>query len=106
MKQVAHVGSLIEGTDGGEHCGHVIPHPEGKLTGKIIEGCGCVFIQGKEIATVGSKTEEKDSCCGTDYGAVKTGSDFVTINGKPVARVGDEIACHSGEAVIITGISI
>lgn len=109
MVKVGVVGSLLEGDDGGEHNGHTDDedkplHPPSKLTGEIISGCGFAFINGKEIATVGSGTKEMCNCCGGEIAGVVTAvPNFVTGNGQNVVMVDHVIVPHHGTLTVKTG---
>jgi uncharacterized Zn-binding protein involved in type VI secretion len=105
MPEAARIDDTIIGNFTSEHNGHYdrwgTPyHNGGSLTGKISVGSSNVFINGKSAATMNSKTEENDVCCGTSYGSVSGGSSTVFVNGKPIARKGDAISAHNGTATI------
>lgn len=104
MAQAARLGDAISGTTSGEHSGHTEPCSASAISGSINGGCSAdVFINGKSAATVGSTTLEKDSCCGSAYGNIASGSGSVFINGKAAARNGDALNAHSGTALIVSG---
>lgn len=106
MASAARLGDSISGTTSGEHFGHLVPHPPGKITGTISGNCSSkVFINGIPAAFVGSATDEHDDCCPGGSGTVATGSSKVFIQGKPAARVGDKINPHNGTANISSGSS-
>jgi len=104
MPQAARLNDSVQGTTGGEHNGHIVPHAPMQFTGEITGACsGDVFINGQPAATVGSITTERDNCCGSSQGSVAVGSGSVFINGKPAARLGDELSAHSGSGNISSG---
>lgn len=60
-----------------------------------ISGSPDVFINGKEVHSVG---DPWNTHCGPDSchpGAIADGSPDVLVNGKPIAREGDPIDCGS-----------
>ena len=104
MPSAARLTDSIRGITAGEHSGHRIPHSPSTITGNISGGCsGDVFVNGLRAATVGSVTEEHDSCCGTSSGSVRDGSGSVFVNGKPAARLGDALNAHNGTGWVSGG---
>lgn len=113
MVRVGVVTSILEGNDGGEHNGHTDDegnplHPVSKMTGKIISGCGFAFIKGKEIANVGSATEEDCSvCCGGKItGVVSDVPNFVYANGQKVVFIDHVLVPHNGTLTVKTGVEL
>lgn len=95
-KGVACIGDICAGHDG------YPPTP-------IISGSGTMFCDGKAIACVGDICAEHNKPKGHKHTPVITGgSSFFTIDGKPVAMVGSEVAgnCNSSANVIISGSDI
>ena len=104
MPGAARLNDAVAGTTGGEHSGHVPPHPPMAFSGEISSGCwGDVIINGLPSATVGSVTLERDGCCGSSLGAVAVGSSSVFIHGQPAARRGDALNPHSGSGDVFIG---
>ncbi len=104
MPSAARLNDTVAGTTGGEHSGHVPPHPPMAFSGEICAGCwGDVIINGLPSATVGSVTLEQDGCCGSSLGSVAVGSSTVFIHGQPAARRGDALNPHSGSGAITGG---
>lgn len=104
MPGAARLNDAVAGTTGGEHSGHVPPHPPMAFSGEISSGCwGDVLINGRPAATVDSVTVERDGCCGSSLGAVAVGSSSVFIHGQPAARIGDALKPHSGSGTITSG---
>ena len=111
MPSVARLQDSISGMTTGEHSGHKDEfgnplHPPSVITGYISANCSPnVFVNGKALARVGSVTLEQDTCCGSSYGSVFSGSNTVYVNNYPIARNGDTINAHSGSASITGGSS-
>lgn len=92
MPLVARMTDAIVGTGQG-----------GAITGTITANCSSdVYVNGLQVATVGSITTE---ACQLHAGAgvIAVGSATVFVNGKPVARLGDEVTSHCGVSFITTG---
>lgn len=72
----------------------------------IISGSGTMFCDGKAIACVGDICADHNKSKGHNHTPIITGgSSFFTVDGKPVATVGSEVAgggCNS-DNVIISG---
>lgn len=104
MPSVSRLGDGIIGVTSGEHSGHSSPHSPSTLTGNIAGACSSnVLTNNYPTATIGSVTEEHDSCCGTAYGSISGGSSRVYVNGIPIARSGDSVSPHNGTANISGG---
>lgn len=104
MLSVSRLNDRIEGMTAGEHSGHTVPHGSIPITGFISGNCSeNVFVNGIQVAFVGSITEEHDECCGVSYGVVSGGSSTVLVNNNMVSRIGDFIDSHSGSSKITTG---
>lgn len=83
------------------------------IEGTISEGASNVFVNGKEVAFAGAKTQEKDSYnvpSGWTYvsgahsstnGFIGTGSVGVFVNGKQLARKGDPVRTHANSTAFI-----
>lgn len=71
----------------------------------IITGSGTMFCDGKAIACVGDICADHDKPKGHNHTPIITGgSSFFTIDGKPVAMTGSEVAGNCSSAnVIISG---
>lgn len=72
----------------------------------IITGSNTMFCDGKAIACVGDICQDHDKSHGHNHTPIITGgSSFFTVDGRPVAVVGSEVAgnCNSSANVIISG---
>lgn len=72
----------------------------------IITGSNTMFCDGKGVACKGDKCADHNKPKVPNHTPVITGgSSFFTIDGKPVAMVGSEVAgnCNSSANVIISG---
>ena len=90
---IARVGDMTSGHDG---------YPGTP----IITGSGTMFCDGKAIACVGDICADHDKPKGHNHTPIITGgSSFFTIDGRPVAMTGSEVAgnCNSSANVIIEG---
>jgi uncharacterized Zn-binding protein involved in type VI secretion len=93
-KGVARVGDMTSGHDG---------YPGTP----IITGSATMLCDGKGIACAGDRCEDHDKSHGHRHTPIVTGgSSFFTVDGRPVAVVGSEVAGNcSSENVIIGGSS-
>lgn len=76
---------------------HVCPMKDGSKPhkgGMVTEGIIGVFIDGKPVATVGSKCQ----CCSPKENTITSGAAGVLIDGKPIALVGSQTE-HGGNVV-------
>lgn len=76
---------------------HVCPMKDGSKAHKggiVTEGVSGVFIDGKPVATVGSKCQ----CCSPKENSITSGAAGVLIDGKPMALVGSQTE-HGGNVV-------
>lgn len=91
---VARVGDMTSGHDG---------YPGTP----IITGSATMFCDGKGVACAGDRCEDHDKSHGHRHTPIVTGgSSFFTVDGRPVAVVGSEVAGNcSSENVIIGGSS-
>ena len=90
---IARVGDMTSGHDG---------YPGTP----IITGSNTMFCDGKAIACVGDICQDHDKSHGHNHTPIITGgSSFFTVDGRPVAVVGSEVAgnCNSSANVIISG---
>lgn len=83
------------------------------IKGSIDDGSQNVFVEGKAVAFVGSKTKEEDTYnlpSGWSYvsgkhtnanGSVSAGSSTVFVNGKAIARKGDTVTTHANSSTTI-----
>lgn len=72
----------------------------------IITGSSTMFCDGKGVACAGDICEDHDKPKVPNHTPVITGgSSFFTVDGRPVAMVGSEVAgnCNSSANVIISG---
>lgn len=72
----------------------------------IITGSNTMFCDGKGVACKGDKCADHDKSHGHNHTPIITGgSSFFTVDGRPVAVVGSEVAgnCNSSANVIISG---
>lgn len=95
-KKVARVGDIHKGV-----CDHGVPNccPH-SVTGVISEGYAG-FQNEKDLARKGDKVTHNCPHCGT--GTITTGSGFVKVGGKELARVGDTVTYPGGTGKIISG---
>lgn len=92
-KGVACIGDMTSGHDG---------YPGTP----IISGSDTLICNGKGVACTGDKCADHNKSHGHNHTPIITGgSSFFTIDGKPVAMVGSEVAgnCNSSANVIISG---
>ncbi|SCY65267.1 hypothetical protein [Lysinibacillus fusiformis] len=83
------------------------------VEGSIDDGAPTVFVNGKEVAFSGAKTQEQDSYTvpsGWSYvsgghssgnGSVSSGSSKVFVSGKQLARKGDSVRTHASSSASI-----
>lgn len=69
----------------------------------IITGSSTLICDGKGVACVGDKCQDHDKSHGHNHTPIITGgSSFFTVDGRPVAVVGSEVAenCDSSNVII------
>ena len=69
----------------------------------IITGSNTMFCDGKGVACKGDKCQDHDKSHGHNHTPIITGgSSFFTVDGRPVAVVGSEVAenCSSSNVII------